>query len=127
MSEESEGCIPPRTAASVLTSALPPIARSDYPNFFLNLYRLLDNQVLHVRYRPRFLRMLDTFLLSPKLPIALVASFIKRLARLCLSAPPAAIVSVMPFIYNLLKRHPGCMVLIHSEEQVEPGETYQGG
>lgn len=71
--------------------------------------------------------MLDTFLLSPKLPIALVASFIKRLARLCLSAPPAAIVSVMPFIYNLLKRHPGCMVLIHSEEQVEPGQTYQGG
>ena len=36
----------------------------DYPNFFLNLYRLMDVQVLHVRYRPRFLRMLDTFLTS---------------------------------------------------------------
>lgn len=39
-------------------------SHSDYPDFFLNLYRLLDNQVLHVRYRPRFLRMLATFLSS---------------------------------------------------------------
>lgn len=47
------------------------------------------------------------------LPSALVAAFIKRLARLSLSAPPAAIVTVIPFIYNLLKLHPGCMTMIH--------------
>lgn len=51
--------------------------------------------------------------LHSHLPSILVASFIKRLARLSLSAPPAAIVMIIPFIYNLLKLHPGCMVLIH--------------
>lgn len=99
---------------------------SDYPNFFLKLYRLLSPQVMHVRYRPRFLRMLVTFLSSTHLPIALVASFIKRLARLCLTAPPAAIVSIIPFIYNLLKNHPACMILIHSTEEVEPDAIFAG-
>jgi U3 small nucleolar RNA-associated protein 19 len=38
---------------------------------------------------------------------------VKRLARLSLSAPPAAIVAIVPFTYNLLKLHPALMVLIH--------------
>ena len=37
----------------------------EYPNFFKKLYNLLDEEALHVRYRPRFMRMLDTFLSSP--------------------------------------------------------------
>lgn len=81
---------------------------------------------MHVRYRPRFLRMLDLFLSSTHLPTALVASFVKRLARLCLSAPPAAIISIIPMIYNLLKRHPACMVLIHSTSSVVDDEQYEG-
>jgi U3 small nucleolar RNA-associated protein 19 len=47
------------------------------------------------------------------LPATLLAAFLKRLARLCLSAPPAALVAIVPFTYNLLKRHPALMVLIH--------------
>lgn len=66
-----------------------------------------------MRYRPRFFRLLDIFMSSSHLPSTLVASFIKRLARLALAANPAAIVAVVPFIYNLLKRHPSCMPLIH--------------
>lgn len=38
---------------------------SEYPNFFTKLYNLLDEEALHVRYRPRFMRMLDIFLASP--------------------------------------------------------------
>lgn len=53
------------------------------------------------------------------LPAALIASFIKRMARLSLTAPPAACVIIIPFIYNLLKRHPSCMVLIHSNKTVQ--------
>jgi hypothetical protein len=49
------------------------------------------------------------------LPATLIASFIKRLARLSLSAPPSAIIMTIPFIYNLLKLHPSCMVLIHRD------------
>ncbi|KAL8292627.1 hypothetical protein RQP46_001239 [Phenoliferia psychrophenolica] len=85
----------------------------EYPDFFTKLYALLDRDVMHVRYRPRFFRLLEVFMGSSHLPSALVAAFIKRLARLSLSAPPAAIVTVIPFIYNLLKLHPGCMTMIH--------------
>ncbi|ORY23793.1 CBF/Mak21 family-domain-containing protein [Naematelia encephala] len=84
----------------------------DYPNFYQRLYGLLDCDVLHVKYRARFFRLLDTFLSSSLLPAALVASFIKRLSRLALAAPPAAIIMLIPFIYNLFKRHPGCMIMI---------------
>jgi U3 small nucleolar RNA-associated protein 19 len=48
------------------------------------------------------------------LPAAILASFVKRLSRLSLSAPPAAIVMIIPFTYNILKRHPALMVMIHS-------------
>lgn len=105
------------------SAGLADLSCSDYPNFYRNLYRLLDNEVMHVRYRARFLRMLDLFLQSTNLPTALVASFIKKLARLSLGAPPAAIVSTIPLIYNMLKRHTACMVLIHGNAAEE---TYQG-
>ncbi|KAI1634939.1 CBF/Mak21 family-domain-containing protein [Biscogniauxia mediterranea] len=85
----------------------------DYPSFYRKLYSLLDADILHSKYRSRFLRLLDTFLASTHLPAVLVASFIKRIARLCLNAPPAAIVAVVPWIYNLFKKHPLCTFMIH--------------
>ncbi|BEI94495.1 uncharacterized protein CcaverHIS019_0700670 [Cutaneotrichosporon cavernicola] len=85
----------------------------DYPRFYERLYALLDGEVLHARYRARFFRLLDTFLRSPMLGAALVAAFIKRLARLALSAPPAGAILVIPFVYNLFKRHPGTMPMLH--------------
>ncbi|KFA80238.1 hypothetical protein S40288_04540 [Stachybotrys chartarum IBT 40288] len=85
----------------------------DYPSFYPKLYSLLNRDILHSKHRSRFFRLLDTFLASTHLPAALVASFIKRLARLSLSAPPSAIVFVVPWIYNLFKRHPLCTFLMH--------------
>jgi U3 small nucleolar RNA-associated protein 19 len=85
----------------------------DYPSFYSKLYSLLDADILHSRHRSRFFRLLDTFLASSHLPAALVASFIKRLARLTLNAPPSAIVAIIPWIYNLLKKHPLCTFMIH--------------
>ncbi|WWC67460.1 uncharacterized protein I206_101368 [Kwoniella pini CBS 10737] len=84
----------------------------EYPHFYDRLYALLDRNVMHVKYRARFFRLLDTFLASSLLSSALIASFIKRLARLTLSSSPAGIIIILPFIYNLLKRHPGTMILI---------------
>ncbi|KAK9379040.1 CBF/Mak21 family-domain-containing protein [Kockiozyma suomiensis] len=84
----------------------------DYPNFYTKLYALLDRNILHVKHRSRFFRLLDLFLSSTHLPAALVASFIKRLSRLAISAPPSAIVIVVPFVYNLLKRHTTCNLLL---------------
>ncbi|KAI8329051.1 CBF/Mak21 family-domain-containing protein [Chlamydoabsidia padenii] len=87
----------------------------DYPDFYKKLYSLLDRNLLHMKYRSRFFRLLELFLSSGYLPAALIAAFIKRLARLSLTAPPAASVIIAPFIYNLLKRHPTCMKMIHSQ------------
>ncbi|RYO75059.1 hypothetical protein DL766_000871 [Monosporascus sp. MC13-8B] len=87
----------------------------DYPLFYRKLYSLLDVDILHSKHRSRFLRLLDTFLSSTHLPAVLVASFIKRITRLCLNAPPAAIVAVIPWIYNLFKKHPLCTFMMHRE------------
>ncbi|KAL0938713.1 ribosome biogenesis protein [Colletotrichum truncatum] len=87
----------------------------DYPSFYTKLYSLLDRDILHSKHRSRFFRLMDTFLASTHLPAVLVASFIKRLARLSLNAPPSAIVYIVPWMYNILKRHPLCTFMIHRQ------------
>jgi len=85
----------------------------DYPSFYIRLYAFLDRDVLHSKHRARFFRMAELFLASSHLPATLLASFVKRLSRLSLNAPPAAIVMAIPFTYNILERHPALMVMIH--------------
>lgn len=86
----------------------------DYPQFYTRLYSLLDGDVLHSKYRSKLLRHLDTFLAPTNhIPLATIASFIKRLSRLALFAPPAAIIAIVPFVYNLLKEHPTCTFMLH--------------
>lgn len=87
----------------------------DYPSFYRKLYSLLDSEILHSKHRSRFFRLMDTFLASTHLPAVLVASFLKRLSRLALNAPPGGVVAVVPWIYNLLKKHPTCTFMIHRE------------
>lgn len=87
----------------------------EYPLFYKKLYALFSQpEILSNRYRSRFFRMADLFLSSTHLSAALVASFIKKMARAALVSNPGAVVIVLPFTYNLLKRHPSCMVMIHN-------------
>ncbi|KAJ1666408.1 Maturation and nuclear export of 40S ribosomal subunits interacting protein [Coemansia sp. RSA 1813] len=85
----------------------------NYPQFYEKLYALLDRNLFHVKYRARFFRLLEVFLASSHLPAYLIAAFAKRISRLALSAPPSGAVIAIPMVYNLLKAHPSCMVLIH--------------
>ncbi|XP_067395899.1 nucleolar complex protein 4 homolog [Emydura macquarii macquarii] len=85
----------------------------EYPDFYKKLYSLLDPSIYHVKYRARFFHLADLFLSSSHLPAYLVAAFIKRLSRLALTAPPHALLMVIPFICNLFRRHPACKVLVH--------------
>lgn len=85
----------------------------DYPAFYTKLYSLLDDNTMHSKHRSRFFRLLTTSLSSTHLPAILVASFLKRLSRLALQAPPGAIIFTVPFIYNLLKSHAACTFLLH--------------
>lgn len=101
------------------------IKNLDYPNFYPKLYALLNADLFHVRYRSRFFRLLERFLESTHLPSALIASFIKRMARLCLNAPPGAIVTVVPFIYNLFKKHRACTYMIHRVGSAEEREDWR--
>lgn len=91
----------------------------DYPSFYTKLYSLLNSQILHSKHRARFFRLLDTFLGSTHLPATLVASFVKRLARLSLNAPASAIAFVIPWIYNMLVKHPLCTFMLHREVKDE--------
>jgi U3 small nucleolar RNA-associated protein 19 len=113
----------------------------DYPLFYTRLYTFLDRDVLHLKHRARYFRLTELFLSSTyaviirilwkyltrlrvrHLPAALLASFVKKLSRLSLTAPPAAIVIIVPFVYNILKRHPALMVMIHRVDDVEDACT----
>ncbi|KAJ3123520.1 hypothetical protein HK098_001867, partial [Nowakowskiella sp. JEL0407] len=96
----------------------------DYPEFYNRLYSLLDMNVTHSKYRARFFKMVNLFLTSTYLPVYLVAAFAKRLSRLCLSAPPAAIINIIPLVFNLLLRHPQCLVLIHRMDTSVEGDAF---
>ncbi|XP_045700380.1 nucleolar complex protein 4 homolog isoform X2 [Phyllostomus hastatus] len=69
----------------------------EYPDFYRKLYGLMDPSIFHASHLPAYL----------------VAAFAKRLARLALTAPPEALLLVLPFVCNLLRRHPACRVLVH--------------
>lgn len=88
----------------------------EYPDFYSKLYSLLTPELLYTKYRSRFFRLCDLFLSSTHLSANLVASFIKKLARISLAASASGVVIIMPFIYNLLKRHPTCMIMLHKED-----------
>ncbi|KAI0332054.1 CBF-domain-containing protein [Cubamyces sp. BRFM 1775] len=90
----------------------------DYPSFYTRLYAFLDRDVLHLKHRARFFRLTELFLSSTHLPATIVASFVKRLSRMSLNAPPAAVVMLIPFTYNMLRRHPALMAMIHRNEEL---------
>ncbi|KAG6876448.1 hypothetical protein C0993_003088 [Termitomyces sp. T159_Od127] len=92
----------------------------DYPSLYTRLYAFLDRDVLHLKHRARFFRMTELLLSSTHLPANLLASFVKRLSRLSLTALPTAIDMVVPFTYSILKRHPAFMSMVHHADSEDP-------
>ncbi|CAI5757976.1 unnamed protein product [Candida verbasci] len=86
----------------------------EYQDFYTKLYSLITPNLLYTKYRSRFFRLCDLFLSSSHLSANLIASFIKRLSRISLISSGPGVVIIIPFIYNLLKRHPTCMIMIHN-------------
>ncbi|CAL1535418.1 unnamed protein product [Lymnaea stagnalis] len=84
----------------------------DYPDFYAKLYSMFEPQIFSAKYRARFFHLANTFLSSTHLPSYLVAAFAKRLARLCLHAPASAAHICVPFIFNLVARHPALEVML---------------
>ena len=109
--------------SGLFTLTQPPL-NLDYPSLYPKLYSLLTPDLLHSKHRSRFFRHLTHILNSTHLPSALIASFVKRLARLALHAPPAGIIAVIPTIYNLLKKHPACTFMLHRVPRTDIEREY---
>ena len=88
----------------------------EYPDFFKKLYALFEPNIFYVKYQARFFHLADLFLMSTHLPSYLVAAFVKRLSRLALTAPPSGAMLAIPFVCNLIRRHPSVQVLIHQKK-----------
>jgi U3 small nucleolar RNA-associated protein 19 len=89
----------------------------DYPDFYAKLYSLFQVEIFHVKYKARFFHLSDIFLASTHLPQTLVASFVKRIARMSLQAPADCLPLCIRFIYNLIHRHPGLKFLLDAPER----------
>ena len=61
----------------------------------------------------------NVVLCSSHLPAYLIAAFAKKFARISLWAPPASLLVVIPFIYNLIDRHPVCRQLVHRPPKID--------
>lgn len=75
------------------------------------IYTKLNQSLLTKTYRFRFLFFLNTLLSSSKVPAYVIASYMKQLSRLSLSAKPRILVVILKLVANLLLRHPVLLVL----------------
>jgi U3 small nucleolar RNA-associated protein 19 len=85
----------------------------DFPSFYKELYALFKPSLFHMKYRGKFFALADLFLSSEFLPAYVVAAFVKRLARLALSAPVPGAILAITLIHNLMVHHAPCQVLLH--------------
>lgn len=100
----------------------------EVPQFYPKVYALLDTPGLFVsKYRDQFCELLDAFLSSEYLPLSYAASFAKKLCRLALSAPSYGTVICLQLVFNILRRHPMTLQLIHFEKDVDGQGDVDGG
>ncbi|GAB0497335.1 hypothetical protein MMPV_008667 [Pyropia vietnamensis] len=87
----------------------------DYPTFYSSLYaRLTPDTLFYARRRQAFLAAVPTFLAAGGyLPAAVIAAFVKRLARLALVAPPHGAMWCLRLALELVRKHPAVSVLLH--------------
>lgn len=84
----------------------------EYPNIYGKLYSFFHASIFYTKYKSRLYMLANIFLSSTHIPETMIASFIKRFARLCLQAPPQDIIILSSFIGNLMIRHPSLKILI---------------
>lgn len=121
-----------RVAIAALDSLFILVAkhRLDYPDFYPKLYTMLTPYALFVApERERFLSLTATFLTRGSyLPRTMVASFVKRLVRRALVAPPAGAMWCLRLAVELLQKHPGVSFLVHKSVDLFeiPGKEVAG-
>lgn len=105
---------PPTTTHPTLLSAhVASAPSSDFPEFYTKLYALVEPDVIASKHRDEFFFLANQFLQSAFIPASTAASFAKKLSRLSLEAPPAALLVLMPFCYNVMAYHKPTRVLMN--------------
>lgn len=100
----------------------------DYPAFYTSLYvRLTPETLFYARRRQAFLAAVPAFLAGGgHLPAAVIAAFVKRLARLALVAPPHGAMWCLRLALELIRKHPAVSVLVH-RRYVDAGAALGAG
>lgn len=87
--------------------------------FYSRLYKIISPEVFQLKYRVRFLRLMNMALRSTLLPAGYVTAFVKKCARIAVvttSAPASMWLLVL--IYGLMQRHKAhCDKLLHRPAQ----------
>jgi len=98
----------------------------DYPSFYNKIYAMITPDLFYAQYRSHFFQKLALFMTSSRLPLSTVASFSKRLARLSLNGPPSGALFALPLIFNMFKRHPKCIIMIHRDDKKGDDDNSSG-
>jgi U3 small nucleolar RNA-associated protein 19 len=85
----------------------------EYPNFYKQLYSLVTPDSFGSRHRYQLFRLVNLCLTSVRVPAYIAAAFIKKIARVMLLSPTPTLYFSLPFLRQLLQRHPTCLKLIH--------------
>ncbi|XP_054723302.1 nucleolar complex protein 4 homolog B-like isoform X1 [Uloborus diversus] len=88
----------------------------EYPDFYKKLYALFSEKIVNGKLSARFFYLSNLFLSSTHLPAYVVASFAKKLSRISLMSRTDTLMKIVPFVCNLLIRHPTLNVLIHRND-----------
>ncbi|KAH3743867.1 nucleolar complex protein 4 [Pelomyxa schiedti] len=94
----------------------------EFPDFFLKVYNLLEPSILCTRHVSQFFQLLEKCLSSSYIPAASVAAFIKRLARLSLTAPTPTLPTLLALSYNLMFVHRHTRLLVDVKRIFIPWE-----
>jgi len=96
----------------------------DYPQYYTYLYSLLLHftWIYELKERGKFLRLLELSLKSNKISSIIVASFIKRILRICVISQlenSTLVIYCVGLVCNLLSKHTECKIMINTESSEE--------
>jgi hypothetical protein len=99
----------------------------DYSNYYNFLYKTLSlknydengvKTVFDSKYRNRLYKILELSLKSTTVPIMVILSFIKKLARICLTTSANNIAILLGIIQNIIRLHPRSILLLIRNKKI---------
>ncbi|CUG90341.1 Hypothetical protein, putative [Bodo saltans] len=102
----------------------------EQPKFYEQLYSLLTPDAFSSRHRYELFELVDLCLKSLRVPSYIAAAFAKRVVQIALLSPAPTLYFSLPFLRQLLQRHPNCLSLIHRASKImaeEDGELGSQG